>query len=277
MRKLYRAECHRLLHSRLFFILCLAVLLISAVEGYSCAGSALASLQEGEAVVTEDFFYNLAPYCGVYYAAFIALFLGDEFANGTVRNKLIGGYGRGELYLGYFAVCLTACAALSGCWLLGSLAGRFRFGPFAYGLRANLAYLLAILACAAVWCAIFCMLSTGGRNRAVVVVLAFAAWFALILAGSALVDRLNCAEEVGGLAYIDGQFTYLEPRPNPLYVGGTARVVLSTLAYMLPGSVAIYMNDWSLEKPLAAAALSFALALLLLLIGMWRFRRKDLK
>lgn len=277
MRKLYRAECHRLLHSRLFCILCLAVLLISAVEGYSCAGSALASLQEGEAIVTEDFFYNLAPLCGVCYAAFVALFMGDEFANGTVRNKLIAGYGRGELYLSYFAVCLTACAAISACWLLGSLAGRFRFGPFAYGLRANLAYLLAILACAAVWCALFCMLTTGGRNRAVVVVLAFTLWFALILAGSAVIDRLECAEEIGGLAYIDGQFVMEPMRPNPLYVGGTARIVLSVIEYMLPGSVAILMNDWSLDKPLAAAALSLALALVLLLIGLLRFRKKDLK
>ena len=277
MRKLYRAECRRLLHSRLFYILCAAFLLISAVGGYSCAGDALESVKNGDTVVMEDFFYILAPYCGVFYAAFIALFLGDEFANGTVRNKLIGGYGRSALYLSYFAVCFTGCAALSCCWLLGSLAGRFRFGPFAYGVSANLAYLLAILACAAVWCAIFCMLSTSGRNRAVVVVLAFAAWFALILAGSALVDRLACAEEIGGLAYINGQFTYLEPQPNPLYVGGTLRIVLSALAYMLPGSVAIYMNDWSLDKPLAAAALSFAFALLLLLMGMRRFRKKDLK
>lgn len=277
MRKLYRAECHRMLRSKLFYILCFAILLISAVESYSCAGSALASVEEGYALSTEDFFYILAPYCGVYYAAFIALFLGDEFANGTVRNKLIGGYGRTELYLSYFAVCFTACAALSGSWLLGSLAGRFRFGPFACGLRANLAYGLAILACAAVWCALFCMVSTTGRNRAVVVVLSFALWFALILVGSALVDRLSCAEEIGGLAYINGQFTYLEPQPNPLYVGGTARIVLSVIAYMLPGSVAILMNDWSLEKPLAAAALSFALALILLLIGMLRFKKKDLK
>ena len=277
MRKLYRAECHRMLHSRLFYILCFTILFISAVESCSCAGSAMASVQEGNTVVTEDFFYNLSPCCGVCYAAFIALFLGDEFANGTVRNKLIGGYGRSALYLCYFAVCFTACAALSGSWLMGSLAGRFRFGPFAYGLWANLAYLLAILACAAVWCAMFCMLSTGGRNRAVVVVLAFALWIGMILAGSALVDRLDCAEEIGGLAYINGQFTYLEPQPNPLYVGGTLRMVLSTLAYMLPGSVAIYMNDWSLDKPLEAAALSFALALVLLLVGMLRFRKKDLK
>ncbi len=277
MRKLYRAECYRMLHSRLFLLLVLAVALISAVEGWSCALGAQEALANGESVVTEDFYYSLAPYLGVYCAAFISLFLGDEYANGTIRNKLIAGHSRGELYLSYFAVSYTGCAILCAGWLLGSLTGRFRFGPFSYGLRANLACVLAILAFTAVWCALFCLLSAGGRNRALTVVLAFALWFALILAGSGLLDRLNEPRESGGWAYIDGQFVEEPLHPNPLYIGGTLRTVLGIIAYTLPGSLSILINDYSLDRPFLAAALSMGFAAVLLGLGLLRFRKKDLK
>lgn len=45
---------------------------------------------------------------GIMIAVFVSLFVGSEYSDGTMRNKLIAGYSRPAIYMSDFAVCIIA-------------------------------------------------------------------------------------------------------------------------------------------------------------------------
>lgn len=66
----------------------------------------------------ENYTYDSALFNGSFYAimiisAFTSAFLGTEFSDGTIRNKLIAGHSHAAIYLGKFLVCSAASVILN--------------------------------------------------------------------------------------------------------------------------------------------------------------------
>lgn len=114
MIKLVYSEFSRLFRSKIFYIaLTVSILIpiISYIDSYRYYLMAFKDLGVSLSFSFEIDYYlsmNLMIYDGFVSSSFISLFVGKENSNGTIRNKIIVGHTRSEVYLSYFVVCLVA-------------------------------------------------------------------------------------------------------------------------------------------------------------------------
>lgn len=277
MLRLLSANMMRLRRSPEFRLLGLATLAISAAMIRSGAGTAASMQARGFVTGLDDFFFEMAPFLGAILAVFISLFLGTEYSDGTMRNKLVVGHTRTNIYLANFLTCFLASVVFIALWFVGGLPGLVLIGPFEMGVSGVLAYFLVAVGFAAVFTALFVGLSTLYQNKAVAVVLALVLWLGLALAGSAVSDRLDEVEFNGGMAMIDGEFVMMEDTPNPLYLTGSARTAAEYLCRILPTGQAIEMTTADITTPGLNIAVSAVAAVAVTAAGIRLFCRKDLK
>lgn len=277
MTKLLSANLARLRRDTIFWVMTAAVLLSSLAAAFNASHSAAAMIASGYFVTADDYFFNTAPMMGVFCAVFISLFLGTEYGDGAVRNKLTVGHRRDSIYLaGFFAVFLGNLVFLAA-WFLGSVPTLLLIGPLEMGLRGFLVYVLIAVGFTAVLSAVFTAVGHLSSNKAITVVLTLLVWLVLLFAASALDGRLHEPEMQSSIMMTANGIEMLDPEPNPLYISGLARQVAEFLRDLLPTGQAILMSDAAIAHPLRQILCSIGLTGLVTAGGVLCFRRKDLK
>lgn len=277
MRKLLSANFARLWKDMTFWVVLLLVFIFSLVTIWNGARSAEVMAESGFLRILEDYYFSPAPYMGVVYAAFISLFLGTEYSDGTMRNKLVVGHTRTHVYLANFLVCFVACLIYVAAWFVGCAPGLVLIGSFEMGVAGFLVYLLVAIGFTAAFTALFTWISTVSTNKAQTVIFTLAIWMGLVFVASGVQDRLNELEMEGGVAFVNGEFVTLEPTPNPLYLGGTVRMVCECILDFLPTGQTLLMHDAAIEHPLRQIVFSLMFTVYAILNGIAAFRRKDLR
>lgn len=96
-------------------------------------------------------FLQVFPFLAILHAAFTSLFLGAEYQDGTLRNKLIAGHPRWKVYGAYLITAAAGCFVIMAGWLAGCAVGAMRFGWFTMPAQT----MLLVLLCAAAGMAAF--------------------------------------------------------------------------------------------------------------------------
>lgn len=271
MCKLLRAHFYRLRRSRALW-LCMAA---------AFALSALFQLRIGadnESMNTLDvIFLQVFPFLPILHAAFISLFLGVEYQDGTLRNKLIAGHSRGTVYAAYLLVSIAGCFAILLAWMASAVIGVVKFDWFAAPAEALLLNAVTILLLTAALAALLTLLCLLIPNRAVSAVAAILLMFGLIVVGSVFYNAL-CEPEMASAAVMTANgFEVGEPGPNPNYVSGALRTVYQFIVDALPTGQAILLANQELAHPAVSLCASVGIVLLSGAVGMAIFKRKDLK
>lgn len=277
MRKLLSANFARLWKDTTFWAVLLLVFLSSLITIWNGARSVEAMSESGYFRTLDDYYFSPAPYMGIVYAAFISLFLGTEHSDGTMRNKLVVGHTRTNVYLANFLVCLVACLFFVAAWFIGCAPGLILIGPFEMGTGGFFAYLLVTIGFTTAFTALFTWISTVSTNKAQTVIFTLAIWMVLVFVASGVQDRLNELEMEGGVAFVNGEFVNLELAPNLLYLGGTVRTVCECILDFLPVGQTILMHDAAIEHPLRQIVFSLMFTVYAMLNGFVSFSKKDLK
>lgn len=289
MRNLLSAEFSRLRKSRIFWaelawvVIGNVFMLVSSYRTYLGYGAA-------EDPMLESFLFEVMPMFGILAAVFSGLFLGTEYSDGTLRNKLVVGSSRIRIYLTNVIVAVAAGFALNLAGLLTCFAvGVPMFGwPVFPAEQVAVCILLAFLLVAAFFAlsTMVVMLIASKANAAVCgIVLSIA----LIFAGSYLDNVLSAPEyyrEGPVMMFEDGKPVLKDPSEelveNPHYIGGTQRVIYEYLRDLLPTGQAIRLSHVADEgeesmNVVRMALLSLLFAAAVTGAGAAAFRRKDLK
>lgn len=277
MNNLLWANWTRLRTGCAFRLALAGVFLFSVLSVWNSSRVARQMAQSGFVRTLDDCFFAPVPLFGALFAAFLSLFLSAEFADGAVRNKLIVGHTRANVYLADYLVCLGGCLAFGGMWALGSLPGLAWVGPFSMGAGRVWAYLAVVAGLTASFTALFALLNLLFGNKAVTVIASLALWLGLVLLAGALYDRLSEPELTGGVMYVDGAFREVDPAPNPRYLAGTARLVCTLALEFLPTGQALLVRNAEIASPLRMLALSALCTSLFLWAGVRIFQTKDIK
>ena len=77
-------------------------------------------------------------------AVFVSLFFGTEYSDGTLRNKLIGGYTRAQIYVSQFVVNAAACLLIYfSSILVSGILGLFLMGAEGVSAMKIVVYIVA--------------------------------------------------------------------------------------------------------------------------------------
>ena len=219
-----------------------------------------------------------------YYVIFIAIliplvcgqFIGVDYNDGTVRNKLVCGHGRGAVYLSNLLVCSAASlimcttAVVPGLALGLPLLGGFNMGP----ARAVL-FFTAVYALALAWAALFTLFSMLANRRIAAMLLALA----LLALGAYLEGRLEAGPTIPGFTVIvNGEVEEAEEYPNPDYLPeGPVRDAFQLLSDVTPGGQTLQHVTQRAKHPELLMAYDAVLFAITTGAGVALFRRKDIK
>lgn len=277
MRKLLAANASRLWKDRILWCILAAVVGLSLVNVYNSARSCAVMAESGFVVTLDDYYFDQAPLMGLFFGLFATLYLGTEYSDGTLRNKLVIGHKREQIYLSNFLICAAASVIILAVWLIVSALGFYLIGPMEMGVSGFLSYIAVAVGFMISFAALFTLIGSLSSNKAMTIVYTAIVFVILAIIASALYDRLCELEFDGGMAYIDGQFVMQEPTPNPLYLSGTVRMICQCVLELIPSGQALLLNEVAIESPVRAILLSLIFTVSVLTLGCSLFRRKDVK
>lgn len=177
-------------------------------------------------------------------AVFIGMFIGREYSDGTLRNKLVAGHSRGGVYLSNFIVCL--CAHIMG--LVTALTITLGLGVPLMGTGLTVTeiltfIILTVIAGAAV-ISVFLFISMLLSSKASAVSVLIIGAFAMLIFTVFVDSRLNEREYIidfqtvttEGENGIETEFVPGEEIKNPYYPTGTERKIYEFLDEFMPMS-----------------------------------------
>jgi len=215
-------------------------------------------------VVTFDrvVFIPLSFY-GVIAAAMISLFVGEDFSDGCIRNKIVAGKSRSSVFLSYMIVCCISCILI----YLIMLAVTISMGLALFENNVATTQLLSFVALGLITCVvyacIYCALTVmiGSRTNGVVIcmIVSFALLFAALHTHQIVVQQ-----------------PMKNGAPNPHYVSGVARYVYEWLHDLNPTGQAAQLSSMNCLSPLRWIGLNVMWLLLSTGIGRAVLSKKNI-
>lgn len=275
MRKLLAASFSRLWKEKIFWF----VFLIMSI-GSVCYNWIGYNEINNPQIYVEDMIFCMLPMSGFVFALFISMRLGTEFEEHTIRNKLVVGYNRTQVYFAEYITCMVASIILLGIMLLFSMS---------FGLLLSLEFqsdwneLVLLLFCcamiASVFSAMFVGISMNVGSKATSLVVSIVFLFAILLLASFCINALAEAPMVYSNVTItveDGvQFGDLIE--NPAYVDGTQRTVYELVADILPTGQSIQLNNLEFERAVRWPVFSLIMLVIATVAGYVPFRKRDIR
>ena len=236
MSNLLSAYFSRLWREKIFWI-ALAFMFVFGAFDATNRYSFAAYLEPGATFALDDYCFSFHWVIGIVSAVVSSLFLGREYQDGTLRNKLIAGHSRGAIYLSGWLVNTASTLLLClGCFLAACLFGIPAFGGFQGAPNTILLLALASLLSVAVYAALFTMIQMLTSSRAAAVTLCILIALAIMIGASQLQSWLNEPAVWEGYSYLTetGELVVVEDFPNSTYLSGAARTAVETIYEFLP-------------------------------------------
>ena len=275
MRNLFSVGLFRTVRSKLFYILLALTALVMAYVYYNTY-----RVQLGPDFSQLDlYFFQFINANIVSAAVFCPLFLSSEYGDGALRNKLMVGRTRPQIYLANLAVnCLYGTAACLAAVVTGLCVGVPLLGWFQNaGPGKILLYVLLALATTWVCAALYTFLSMVVASRGVAITLCILLAFGLILLGQYLYLALSQEEVLTAFFYTDTGEMAVSEQPNPAYLTGFARQVYQFFYELTPGGQAYQILGMSAQSPLRMLGYSGLVFVLVTGLGLAIFQKKDVK
>lgn len=218
---------------------------------------------------------------GFLMAAFVSLFVGTEYSDGTIRNKLIIGHTRVSIYLSNLITCFAAGVMMCLAYLIPALAvSALLCRSDSTDFRMLLLMILYSFVLTLAFTSLYTLAGMIFQNKALTAVITILVICFFSVASIYISAKLNEPEtypEISALA--DGRtVTSARQVPNPGYVRGTQREVYQFLNDFLPTgqSVILTRGDTEASTPLLPVY-SACIAVAASGIGIFIFRKQDIK
>lgn len=282
MSKLLRADFARLWKSKIFWIgmvFTVGVGLLSVSTQY----------REMKLFVDyhphiDSFLFSNGFFMPVVAAVFIGLFVGTEYSDGTIRNKIIVGRTRLAIYFSNLVVCVTALLMMHfaniavvvavGVPLVGNVAM-----PIPSLVILGLLSVVTLIAL----CAIFLLMSMLIHSKASSCVSVILVSLVFLMSAMMIQSKLNEPEyyEAYSVTYTDDSGEVhednTEREKNPNYITGTKRKVYEFFYDFLPGCQMLQIAAQNPANPERLPLYSLSIIIVTTVCGSVFFCRKNIK
>ena len=276
MNELLRSNFSRLWRDKLFW-LCMGAMLIYAVL-FMLNGCRQAAADMSEySYSIDNYYFHFALSIGLFCSVCSSMFFGTEYSDGTIRNKIIVGHTRTDIYLASLITTFAATLLIMSVWLVGALVAVPALGFWKIGALRLLSFLLIavmfVLALSAI-CTVINLLSSGKADAFLISILLF---IGLLLLASMIYNGLSEPEMVSGVQITQNGLDLTEPAPNPNYVTGMKREIYDFIVDFLPTGQGLRMWQLEIAHPVRMILSSLFITAVTTAGGMLAFKRKNIQ
>lgn len=234
----------------------------------------------GEPMYIDSGFFVSAVFIGIVASAFCSLFIGTEYSDGTIRNKVIVGQTRTAIYIANLITCAAASVFMCTASFISYLCvGIPLLGFFVLKTKTILLFVLFVFIVAITFSSIYTFIAMLNQKKATAAVISILSAFFLMTAASYMMSQLSQPQIYEGYRYIDeasGEVVEIESVENPSYVSGTKRKTYEFLIDFLPSGQAIKTAKISVQNPWLFCFYSGIIIIGTTGIGLVSFQKKDL-
>lgn len=279
MTRLFSADRMRLRKSRLFWILLVLAAAMTIPPFRATLSEAGRICDPAEGWIMDEALFQFPMIQGVMLAAFVPLFLGADYSDGTIRNKLIAGHRRGGVYLSALFTCLLAVLCLTAVSAAGyALQALATHGILGTDTPHFALCVLSSVGCVMSFVSLYVVLSMLIDNRAYSLLACISVLFVMVFVSGWLERSLLQSEIARDVVdFVDGQPVWSEPYVNPAYVGGWKRTVCEWIIDFLPTGQGSQLSNLEAERVSHFPMHSELFVLLTTGVGLLGFSKKDIK
>lgn len=235
----------------------------------------------------DDIFFDYVVFIGILLSIFCSLFIGTEYSDGTIRNKVVIGHSRIAIYLSnLFVSVLAGLLMCSANLLLCFGVGTPLLGFFAADMKSVFIFVADSLIMMIAFSAIYTFIAMLCSSKAISGIVCVLGVFVCFCVNIFISSELSLPESYLEY-YIDDGYTEEELAEiiaeggdkNPFYVRGTKRQIYEFLDIFLPtGQVLHIVNfNWNPEHTILMPIYSILIIIVTTGGGLICFHKKDLK
>ncbi len=274
MIRLLHAGWNRLKKNVLFWGIVLFTLVVS---GFLIYTNYMDMIDYNYVIEIEPLLIRNLALSGIVIAVFASLFIGREYSDGTMRNKIVLHISRTKIYLSNLILVFGISALMEVLHLVViSSIGIPLFGAMKTPLSDWVGILFCIFASILAFSAIFTFCSMINSNKTVNAVAALLLAFGMLVASTLLLNRINAPEYINVAQIVDDKYEAVQQK-NPKYLSENQRTLYMHLLKSIPSGQHLLI-DMRVETDMATCSLySFGVTLLFTSAGLFLFNRKELK
>ncbi len=226
MRNLLSANFMRLWKEKVFWILFSWMLVLGALF------PALKKINEIKTNIIEtpdSAFGQFAILIGIVMAIFCSFFVGQEYSDGTIRNKIVVGKKRIDIYLSNFIVCVFV-SLLMGCVFFFTyfIVGIPLLGGLTFEPKIVFQLIMTVFFLSVAFSSVYTMIAMICSSKSITAILSILLAFLFLLSGLYLNKMLNEPETILGMRMEAGEPVYEESK-NPSFLEEDERKVFQFL------------------------------------------------
>ncbi len=275
MFNLLNADFYKLKRNKAFLIAILftiGVAIFMLYSGYSD------KVKYGTTIEVEQLIINYITFIGVVISVFVSLFIGIEYSDGTIRNKIVMGYSKYKIYLSNLIVVILASLLLE-CIFIGIVAaiGIPLFGKFTMSLSLFAFFVFDMFMIIIAYTAIYTFIVLLCSNKTISTVICILLSFGMLMLSLTLINILNTNEYITqALIGDNGEVTY-ETVKNPKYPSEEKKKICKTILDIIPAGQGFEIAGRSDFDEKIFPIYSLGVIVFFTSIGIYLFNRKELK
>lgn len=276
MNKLLWANLMRLKKNR-YFLIGLALTLVSGM--FISIMRYVDMKQTGSTNNLDSGFFYCVLIITIILSLFCSLFVGTDYSDGTIRNKLIIGHKRMNIYLANVLVNMFAALIMFILFAVVYMCiGVPLLGFFQTDIKVIMFFIVTVIILLFAFASIFTMIAMINSNRSVVVGVCILSAFLLIIVGVYFCGRLDAPEKIPDFSYeLNGEAQWESETKNPHYIEGTEREIYQFLYDFLPGGQVIQCTSMEAKNMYMLPLYSAIIVITTTFSGVIIFKKKDIK
>ncbi len=225
----------------------------------------------------ENGFFACTLFIGIIMAVFCSLFIGTEYSDGTIRNKIVIGHKRASIYLANFITSAIVSIAMSLMFFLPFLCiGVPLLGFFEMDIQLVLLFSLAALVLAVAFSSIFTLISMLNRNKTITAIICILLAVLFLVVGAQMNKMLSEPKTNMGLTMTEAGQEY-EEIPNPKYLEDKERNIVQFFYDFVPGGQVVQCMSLEAINTVRLPIYSLIIIILTTGAGVVFCKKKDLK
>lgn len=276
MIKLLNAGFERLRKNKIFWLLTLFSIGIALFMIYTQYSN---MKKYGETIEVEQLLLNYSTMIGIVIAIFTSLFLGVEYSDGAIRNKISIGHKRLNIYLSnLIIVTITSLFSYVLFMIVVSIIGIPLFG----GITMEITTLLKLIGCIFVailsYSGIFTFIAMIVSSKIITAITSIMLAFLMIFYSLMAFDRLSQPEYIDSLIMKDnGEERIIEKIKNNHYLKGDKKKLVQLSIDIIPAGQMFQIVGRTVPNLRILPLYSLGVFVIFTGTGMLLFKKKELK